>query len=71
MKIDDRFLMVAITIAMAILYAFTKDALFGKMMEYTLVASFTMFVSPTKNWLITTASDSQVKAITSEFMGVK
>lgn len=51
MTVDDRFLAVSTMIAMAAAYAVTRDPLFGKMFEYSLVACFMTFSSPVKNWL--------------------
>lgn len=69
MRIDDRFLMVAITISILACYVFTKDPMLGELMKYTLGATFGMFTSPNKNWIMTSTSDLQAKAIVAEFTG--
>lgn len=68
-KLDDRLLMVALTVLVLGVYAATRDPLFGDMAKYILGATAGVMVARLQKTLTVTGDSSTAERAVKEFLG--
>jgi hypothetical protein len=68
-KIDDRLMMVALTVAIIAAYIGTRDPMLGEMMKYMLGATAGIMVARSQKQLVLSGGTAEAKAVVDDFLG--
>ena len=67
-SVDDRFLMVVLTVSVLTAFLLTREKVFADAFTYCLGGTFGVLIARANKQLVVTGTDDQTKKIVSEFM---